>query len=95
MNYYVPEIEEFEFKANILAKRLQHLSVSSCTDYIEINSLSEILNIEEKDMKSLIYYLKRGEIIKTDRDVKNVTLTEYGKMIYCDNHRVAYAPIVG
>ena len=95
MNYYVPEIEEFEFKANMLTKRLQHLSLSSCEDFIEINSLSENLNIEENEMKSLIYYLKRGEIVKTDREIKNVKLTQYGKMIYCDNHQIAYAPIVG
>lgn len=94
MYNHVPEIDEFELKAKMLTKRLEYLSVSSCTEYIDINSLSEFLCIDKNDMKSIVYYLKRGEIIQTDKEKNKVKLTEYGKMIYCDNQVLAHAPII-
>ena len=94
MNFSIPEVEAFEFKAKRLAKKLNNLTDDYDTDFVDVDGLSDFLCLDQKDMKSLIYYLKRGEIIQTDISKNYIKLTKYGKMIYCENHNIAFAPIV-
>jgi len=94
MNYSIPEVDAFEFKAKMIANLLKKLSDEFKSEFINLNFLSSSLCIDESELSSLIYYLKRGEIIKTDSDCDNIGLTDYGELIYIDNHKAAYAPII-
>ena len=94
MKYSIQEVDAFEFKAKMITRILKKQAAEFQNEYISVNSLSDSLCIDEKELTSLIYYLKRGEIIQTDTDRKQVKLTDYGEIIYGDNQKAAYAPII-
>ena len=94
MKNSIPEVDAFEFKAKKMVKILKRLATETQNEYINLNFVSDYLSIEETEMKSLIYYLRRGEIIKTDIKTNKIKLTEYGEIIYGDYQKEAYAPII-
>ena len=95
MNYLVPEIENFEPKSRMLTKLMDQLSSGYDINYVDVNYLMDHLGLNSVDMDSLIYYLNRGEIIKTDLDNRHIKLTDYGRMIYCSEENIPAVPILG
>ena len=94
MKKYIPEVDAFEFKAKLIARKLKQFAVDYKKDYMDIKILSDFLAIEPKEMNSMVYYLKRGEFIETDTEKSHIKLTEYGSMVYCDNNNGGFAPII-
>ena len=78
----------------MLALKWEEISDKSENEYVGIQSLAELLSLGKSEMENLIYYLKRGEIVKTDNEKNSISFTEYGKMIYCENYGNAFAPII-
>ena len=95
MNYLVPEVENFEPKSRMLTKLMDQLSSGYDINYVDVNYLMDHLGLNSVDMDSLIYYLNRGEIIKTDLDNRHIKLTDYGRMIYCSEENIPAVPILG
>ena len=68
MKKYIPEVDAFEFKAKLIARKLKQFAIDYKKDYMDIKILSDFLAIEPTEMNSMVYYLKRGEFIETDTE---------------------------
>ena len=91
MNKYVPEINDFEIKAKKFADKLIELNHNNPTD---IDMVANLAGINNEDVSSLVYYLKRGELIQTDKESKLAKPTLYGELMFKGEIKNGYFPLL-
>ena len=91
MNRYIPEIKDFELKAKKFTNKLIELKQQKP---LSINLVANLAGIKNEDLDSLIFYLKRGEIIETDKETKSVRTTLYGELMLEGKINIGFAPML-
>jgi hypothetical protein len=93
MKRYIEEISNFEIKAKNFTDKLLELKRFTDSELIHIREISKLAGINESEIDSFIYHLRRAEIIETDRESKFAKLTLYGHLMREGKIKIGYAPI--
>ncbi|NIP30233.1 MAG: hypothetical protein GTN99_03670 [Candidatus Dadabacteria bacterium] len=93
MRRYIEEISNFEMKAKNFTDKLVELRRFTDSELNHIKEIALLAGINESEIDSLIYHLRRGEIIETDRKGKFAKLTLYGHLMREEKIKIGYAPI--
>ena len=93
MKNYFEEISNFEGKARSFAGKLVELRKFTDSELNHIREAVRLAGINEKEIDSLIYYLRRGEIIETDRESQYAKLTLYGHLMLEGKIKNGYVPL--
>ncbi|MEM7008152.1 MAG: hypothetical protein AAF462_03375 [Thermodesulfobacteriota bacterium] len=84
----LPDIESYDHIVKRLFKEIEQIDAESFNLY----SYAAKLGLGQKEMETLYYHLKRGEIIENVSE-REVRISKYGHMMYNGQINNGYVPI--
>ncbi len=85
----IPDVEFFQHKLDRMFEEV----LSRDSNTFDIFELGKKIGLEETEIESMYWHLKRGDMIEKDDDSARLRFSCYGMMLQTGQIQEAYAPI--
>ena len=86
------EVNNFHSITNVISSKLINWKNSKGDHFFDIDDVFNSSGLDNDEIDSILYHLKRGGIIESSSDLKSVKLSMYGEFMYRGFIKNGYVP---